>query len=144
MKETTEDELDATNEYLDRIAPNCDWIRGAFYTRLNRRKQEMEGLTDAKSLLSGGSAVTMAAVKTVVQNAAVDLNHASTDQLLDSLSGDYSKWASRARMAELVARHRMWQTKVAAPKKHGPPKHHDAKAKDAHAKKSVKAFLSRQ
>merc|ERR1719420_27665 len=92
VKGTTQGELDSTHEYLDRIAPNCDWIRGAFYSRLKRRKAEMEGLTDAKSLLSGGSPVTMA----VVKSAALNVHTATTDQLLDSLDGDYKKWSGKA------------------------------------------------
>jgi len=146
VKGTTEGELDATNEYLERIAPNCDWIRGAFYSRLNRRKAEMEGLTDAKSLLSGGSAVSMvAAVKTVVKAAAINVQTATTDQLLNSLDGDYKKWSGKARVAELIRRHRMWVTEVAPAKKHGPPKHRPdvAVAKKAHAKR-VHAFLMRE
>jgi len=146
VKGTTEGELDATNEYLERIAPNCDWIRGAFYSRLNRRKAEMEGLTDAKSLLSGGSAVSMvAAVKTVVKAAAINVQTATTDQLLNSLDGDYKKWSGKARVAELIKRHRMWVTEVAPAKKHGLPKHRPdvAVAKKAHAKR-VHAFLMRE
>jgi len=145
VKGTTQGELDSTHDYLDSIAPNCDWIRGAFYTRLNRRKSEMEGLTDAKTLLSGGSVVTMAAVKSVVKTAALNVNTASTDQLLDSLSGDFKKWSAKAYRAELIKRHRMWVTEVAPAKKHGPPKHPPdmAVARKANAKR-VHAFLMRE
>jgi hypothetical protein len=143
VKETAEDERNAVGDYLEKIAPNCDWIRGAFYTRLGRRKQEMDGLTDAKSLLAGGEAVTMVAKHSSVRKT-LDVASASTDQLLDSLDEDDRTWSKRARMAELVARHRMWQTVVAKPKKHGPPKHHAARQEHAKAAPAAKAFLSRE
>jgi hypothetical protein len=52
-KTDTEGEKTATEEYLAKIQPNCDWIRGAFEKRAAARKQESEGLQQAKSILAG-------------------------------------------------------------------------------------------
>jgi len=52
-KTDTEAEKTATEEYLAKIQPNCDWIRGAFEKRAAARKQESEGLQQAKAILAG-------------------------------------------------------------------------------------------
>merc|ERR1719389_103313 len=126
---TTEDMLASVEAYLLRIKPNCDWINQAFEMRLQKREQEMRGLGDAKAQLLGASADgvgTLLTTKTKTQVAAADsslnIDTASTDQLLSSLDDDQKKWAQKARVAELVARHKMFTTKVAPRKSHGAPK----------------------
>merc|ERR1719456_1054322 len=52
-KTDTESEHTATVEYLGKIKPNCDWIEGAFTKRAEARKQESEGLQQAKAILAG-------------------------------------------------------------------------------------------
>jgi len=52
-KTDTSDEHTATLEYLEKIKPNCDWIEGAFTKRAEARKQESEGLQQAKAILAG-------------------------------------------------------------------------------------------
>merc|ERR1719387_3496507 len=52
-KTKTEGELDATEDYLAKIKPNCDWIAGAFDLRAKARKKEKDGLMEAKSILAG-------------------------------------------------------------------------------------------
>jgi len=52
-KTDTTAEKTATEEYLAKIQPNCDWIRGAFEKRAAARKQESEGLQQAKAILAG-------------------------------------------------------------------------------------------
>merc|ERR1719163_208857 len=52
-KTDTEGEHTSTVEYLEKIKPNCDWIEGAFTKRAEARKQESEGLTQAKAILAG-------------------------------------------------------------------------------------------
>merc|ERR1719326_1847620 len=52
-KTKTEEELDATEDYLAKIKPNCDWIAGAFDLRAKARKKEKDGLMEAKSILAG-------------------------------------------------------------------------------------------
>merc|ERR1719316_406340 len=42
-------------DYLAEIKPDCDWILGEFETRREKRGQEMEGLTEAKAMLSGAA-----------------------------------------------------------------------------------------
>merc|ERR1719375_664149 len=126
---TTKDMLASVEAYLLRIKPNCDWIRQAFEMRLQKREQEMRGLADAKAQLLGASADGVGAllaaktkVATANTDASINLDTASTDQILNSLDDDQQKWAQRARVAELVARHKMFTTKVAPRKSHGAPK----------------------
>jgi hypothetical protein len=52
-KTKTEEERDATIEYLAKIKPNCEWIKGAFTLRANARAKEEKGLMEAKSILAG-------------------------------------------------------------------------------------------
>merc|ERR1719408_1129756 len=54
-KTDTEGEHTTTVEYLGDIAPNCNWIKGAFEKRAAARKAESEGLTQAKSILAGAA-----------------------------------------------------------------------------------------
>ena len=54
-KTDKEGEHTTTVEYLGDIAPNCNWIKGAFEKRAAARKVESEGLTQAKSILAGAA-----------------------------------------------------------------------------------------
>ena len=45
----------ATDDLLESLKPNCDWIRRTFDTRMEKRKAEMEGLANAKSVLAGAA-----------------------------------------------------------------------------------------
>jgi hypothetical protein len=54
-RDDTNDELSATIDYLKRIEPNCEWIKGAFTKRAEAREKEAHGLMEAKAILSGGS-----------------------------------------------------------------------------------------
>jgi len=54
-KSDTQAELDATNAYLARIKPNCDWILGAFDSRQAARRAERDGLMEAESVLAGSA-----------------------------------------------------------------------------------------
>merc|ERR1719253_2141270 len=54
-KTDKEGEHTTTVEYLEDIAPNCNWIKGAFEKRAAARKAESEGLTQAKSILAGAA-----------------------------------------------------------------------------------------
>merc|ERR1719265_2499005 len=45
----------AVDEYLDSIKEQCDWIMSNFDSRAVARKEEIEGLDDAKSSLAGGA-----------------------------------------------------------------------------------------
>jgi len=54
-KSDTNGELTATVEYLDRINPNCEWIKGAFTTRADARTKEIHGLMEAKASLAGAA-----------------------------------------------------------------------------------------
>jgi len=129
LRSTTQDTLEAVIDYMARIKPNCDWIGQAFEMRLQKREQEMRGLGDAKAQLLGASADGVGALltsKTQVQTAtaesSINIDTSSTDQILTSLDDDQKKWDQKARLAELVARHKMFQTKVAPRKSHGAPK----------------------
>jgi hypothetical protein len=55
QKDDTHGELSATVDYLKRIEPNCEWIKGAFTKRAEARAAEHDGLMEAKAILSGGS-----------------------------------------------------------------------------------------
>jgi hypothetical protein len=125
MVDVEEGELGAIEDYRERIAPNCDWIMRAFDQRLKQRAEEMAGLVDAKALLAGANPAALLSQTTEVEKAtlrSVDVNHASTDEILDSLDEDKAKWTSKARVAQLIARHKMFTTKVAPRKSHGHPK----------------------
>merc|ERR550537_1087957 len=52
-KTKTTEELDATVEYLAKIKPNCEWIKGAFTLRADARAKEKKGLMEAKAILAG-------------------------------------------------------------------------------------------
>jgi len=45
----------AVDAYLDSIKEQCDWIMTNFDSRATARKEEIEGLDDAKSALAGGA-----------------------------------------------------------------------------------------
>merc|ERR1719353_2037106 len=56
LQETYDDkqaQKDATDDYLDDLKENCDWIMNEFETRKKQRKDEIAGLDDAKSALAG-------------------------------------------------------------------------------------------
>merc|ERR1719182_1242026 len=57
-KTDTEGQHTAAIEYIDKIAPNCDWIKANFEKRVEARKKETEGLEQAKSILSGSMGFT--------------------------------------------------------------------------------------
>lgn len=125
MVDVEEGELGAIEDYRERIRPNCEWIMRAFDGRLKQRQEEMDGLVDAKALLAGANPAALLSRTTAVQKASsqlVDVNRASTDELLDSLDEDTAHWTSKARVAQLIARHKMFTTKVAPRKTHGHPK----------------------
>jgi hypothetical protein len=56
MKDNNGDR-DSELGYQTKIKPDCDWIIGAFDKRADARAAEMKGLTSAKELLSGQSAL---------------------------------------------------------------------------------------
>jgi hypothetical protein len=45
--------LEDEEKYKKEIKPDCDWIIGAFETRMQKRTAEKEGLTEAKAFLAG-------------------------------------------------------------------------------------------
>jgi hypothetical protein len=52
-KEDTEGQHTVTVEYLEKIKPNCEWIKASFTKRAELRKKESEGLKEAKAILAG-------------------------------------------------------------------------------------------
>jgi hypothetical protein len=46
----------ATDDYLEELKPNCDWVDTHFESRMSKRKAEMEGLQKAKAVLAGAGA----------------------------------------------------------------------------------------
>jgi chromosome segregation ATPase len=52
-KEDTEAEHKTTVEYLEKIEPNCEWIKASFYKRAELRTKEADGLREAKAILAG-------------------------------------------------------------------------------------------
>jgi len=49
------DSKKATDDLLESLKPNCDWISRTFDTRMEQRKAEMKGLQDAKAVLAGAA-----------------------------------------------------------------------------------------
>merc|ERR1719377_83847 len=43
----------ATEDYVEDLKPNCDWVSQTFDTRKEQRDAEIKGLQNAKSILSG-------------------------------------------------------------------------------------------
>jgi len=56
-------------DYLADIKPDCDWILEKFAERREKRTQEMDGLTDAKAMLSGADPSGMLLQKTSLRHA---------------------------------------------------------------------------
>merc|ERR1719231_829075 len=52
-KEDTEGQHKVTVEYLEKIKPNCEWIKASFYKRAELRTKEADGLREAKAILAG-------------------------------------------------------------------------------------------
>merc|ERR1719453_2344759 len=52
-KEDTEGQHEVTVEYLEKIKPNCEWIKASFTKRAELRTKEAEGLKEAKAILAG-------------------------------------------------------------------------------------------
>merc|ERR1719240_1295068 len=66
-KTDTEGQHTAAIEYIDKIAPNCDWIKANFDARVEARTKESEGLEQAKSILSGAMGFTQMGLLQSVQ-----------------------------------------------------------------------------
>jgi len=75
----TSDTKDATDGYLDELRTSCDWIDRTFQTRRDQRKDEIAGLQNAKSVLSGAAVPGLITKKSVSK-------HESVQQELDELS----------------------------------------------------------
>jgi hypothetical protein len=52
-KTKTEEELRSVEDYLLKIKPNCEWIKGAIDLRAAQREKEKKGLREAKAMLAG-------------------------------------------------------------------------------------------
>jgi vacuolar-type H+-ATPase subunit I/STV1 len=52
-KTDTEGQHTTTVEYLEKIKPNCEWIKASFTKRAELRTKEAEGLKEAKAILAG-------------------------------------------------------------------------------------------
>merc|ERR1719161_482190 len=52
-KTKTEEELKSVEDYLLKIKPNCEWIKGAFDLRAAQREKEKKGLREAQAMLAG-------------------------------------------------------------------------------------------
>jgi chromosome segregation ATPase len=78
----------AVDAYLDSIKEQCDWIMSNFDSRATARKEEMEGLDDAKSALAGGAAPGSFVVK---HNVVTKTKESVADQLkeLDATERSY-------------------------------------------------------
>jgi len=66
-KTDTEGQHTAALDYIDKIAPNCDWIKANFDARVAARTKETEGLENAKSILSGAMGFTQMGLLQSVQ-----------------------------------------------------------------------------
>merc|ERR1719160_2314386 len=52
-KTKTTEELRSVEDYLMKIKPNCEWIKGAFDLRAAQREKEKKGLREAQAMLAG-------------------------------------------------------------------------------------------
>merc|ERR1719263_256423 len=55
-KESTKTMKENKQKYRDSLKPKCDWMKGAFDTRRTKRREEMDGLLEAKAALAGAAA----------------------------------------------------------------------------------------
>jgi len=55
-KESTLTMKENKQKYRESLKPKCDWMKGAFDTRREKRRQEMDGLLQAKASLAGAAA----------------------------------------------------------------------------------------
>merc|ERR1712166_1680819 len=55
-KENTMTMKENKQAYRDSLKPKCDWMKGAFDTRRSKRREEMNGLLEAKASLAGAAA----------------------------------------------------------------------------------------
>merc|ERR1719199_2258409 len=55
-KESTLTMKENKQKYRDSLKPKCDWMKGAFDTRRTKRREEMDGLLQAKAALAGAAA----------------------------------------------------------------------------------------
>merc|ERR1719265_569609 len=55
-KESTLTMKENKEKYRESLKPKCDWMKGAFDTRREKRRQEMNGLLQAKASLAGAAA----------------------------------------------------------------------------------------
>merc|ERR1719146_383991 len=55
-KESTKTMKENKQKYRDSLKPKCDWMKGAFDTRRTKRREEMNGLLEAKAALAGAAA----------------------------------------------------------------------------------------
>merc|ERR1719316_1991744 len=55
-KESTLTMKENKEKYRESLKPKCDWMKGAFDTRREKRRQEMDGLLQAKASLAGAAA----------------------------------------------------------------------------------------
>jgi len=58
------DQNEAKTEELKALAPNCEWLKGAFDKRLEARKNEIDGLIQAKATLAGAGDDSLGMVQT--------------------------------------------------------------------------------
>merc|ERR1719183_2484660 len=55
-KESTLTMKENKQKYRESLKPKCDWMKGAFDTRRSKRREEMDGLLQAKAALAGAAA----------------------------------------------------------------------------------------
>merc|ERR1719377_382360 len=98
----TDETNTATENYLEDLKPNCDWVDQTFDTRKEQRDSEISGLQNAKSILSGagyeepaGLVATKAQqAKTVSTVVAKKQGESDVDEQLDELDAESLKWGT--------------------------------------------------
>merc|ERR1719316_2451796 len=79
----------ATEDYVEDLKPNCDWVSQTFDTRKEQRDAEIKGLQDAKSILSGAGYEEPAKTVTTVAKKKAE---SDVDEQLDELDAESLKW----------------------------------------------------
>jgi hypothetical protein len=97
----TDEAHTATEEYVEDLKPNCDWVSQTFDTRKEQRDAEIKGLQDAKSILSGagyeepaGLVATKAQQAKTVTTVAKKKAESDVDEQLDELDAESLKWGT--------------------------------------------------
>lgn len=90
--DNNKEDLKSNEDYRKEIAPDCDWLFGAYDERRKMRAQEMDGLVKAKEFLAGASLLAKQSVVKQAADTKVVKAQASLDKTAKFLHASKSLW----------------------------------------------------